>query len=172
MCCFILSHHHFSFQFFCVDGVSVRVGENRTRVDCPVSDMALIRLCGFGSPSSSLLCLFAMATFVLVCSCSYSSSSSSSFEPPVVIDPLSNASDNIADGFASDDNNEDDHHSPLPSQSLSSLLRYLNDGEVPISSKDRLIHLLKLNLVRHGENQNRHINNRRYAPQSFHALRG
>src|SRR5689334_4582197 len=126
--------------------------------------MALIPFCGFSSPSSTLLCLLSLTALVLVCSCSYSSS----FDPTGVMDPLSNTNDDVVDGFVSDDNNEDDRRNRLLFQPLPFWLQYLDDDEQPISSKDRLIHILKSSQVRH-HHGHPHINNRRYAPQSFHA---
>jgi hypothetical protein len=114
--------------------------------------MALFILCRQNSSSSTQIYVLALIALVFVCSFSYCSSY----------------------GFDKNFDGENGYRHNLPVQSSH---HNVDAAEHPSPSKDFLLNLLlKSALTQTGDRHHRqyqvHVNNRRYVPQSFHAMRG
>lgn len=127
--------------------------------------MALFILCGTDSSSVTRFYTLSLITLVFVCTFSYCSSFGSSR-----VDFGNHIDKNL--------NDENTHYYGLPYQRSSSGNDYINDDEYALLAKNHLLKLLlKSALSQEKENhlQDQYevrVNNRRYAPQSFHAMRG
>jgi hypothetical protein len=134
--------------------------------------MALFILCRNGSSSSTRLYVLAWISLVLVCSFSYGSSAPLSGSSTV---DIGNDVDHLNNEKSVDD--KINHHYRLPFRSSASLNHKIDADDYPISSKNRFRNLLlQLALSQEGDRSPRqyqvHVDDRRYAPQSFHAMRG
>ncbi|CAF2521984.1 unnamed protein product [Rotaria sp. Silwood2] len=124
--------------------------------------MALFLLTGSSSSFYKRFYTVALISFILVCLCSYCSSSpfASSY---IDADPLSDDLDEF------DNNQEMKYFKPL--QSLSN--RYVNIPEQELlGSKARLFRILLKSLLLQPDYRYSRYNDKRYASQSFHAMRG
>ncbi|CAF3028175.1 unnamed protein product [Rotaria socialis] len=135
--------------------------------------MALLILCCRGSSPSTRIYMSALIALVLVCSFSCCSSSSEFLFGSPTGDTGKNVDDVDIDKKFHGQNNDD---YPLPYRSAPSSIHYVNAIKNPMLSKSHLLNLLLDSaLIRedvpHRQYQDR-LFNRRYAPQSFHAMRG
>jgi hypothetical protein len=136
-----------------------------------VSDMAFFLLHNNGPSSSIRVFMLALFALVLACSFSYCSSSPTYSVDPSTIDIGDN---NIEIEKKSNDQNYPYYRSAFES---SPSTHDMDVAERPISSKHRFVNLLtKAALLEAEDRPHRqypiHANNRRYAAQSFHAMRG
>jgi hypothetical protein len=136
--------------------------------------MTLFILCGTGSSSTTRINILALIIIVLVSSFSYCSSSLLSSVGSSSVDIANNIDKFDIDKNINGENN--DYHR-LPFRSSSSAIHHLNAAEHPIISKNYLLHLLLKSALNKEEDRPHRryevpIQNRRYAPQSFHAMRG
>ncbi|CAF0963513.1 unnamed protein product [Rotaria sp. Silwood1] len=124
--------------------------------------MAFILLTGNGSSFVKRFYTIALIYFILVCLCSYCSSSS--FASPFIdADPLSNDLDEF------DNSQETKYYIPLQLPSN----HYINVPEQEVlASKARLFRILLKSLLIQPDYQRKQYNGKRYASQSFHAMRG
>ena len=138
--------------------------------------MALFILCGNGSPSFTQIYMLVLIILVLVCSFSHGSSSSSS-------SLLGSSNVDIGNNIDNFDNEKNFHgknnhrYRLLFRPSSSSSIDHINNAEYPIPSKNHLISFLLRSFQTKTEDRPHrqhqiHVNSRRYAPQSFHAMRG
>lgn len=124
--------------------------------------MALFTLNGSVSSFSKRVYMLALVALLLICFCSYCSASS--FSPSVIeVDPLSDDIDDF------DNSHEIKYYIPFKA----SPNNFISVSEQPIiASKSSLIHLLLKSLLGQPEYQHKPYNDKRYATQSFHAMRG
>lgn len=136
--------------------------------------MAFSILYGTGSSPSTRINILTLITIVLVSSFSYCSSSSASSFGSSHVD-IGNKVDNF--DIDKNINGENNDYYRLPFRPSSSAIDDLDADEYPIISKNHLLHLLLKSALAQEEDRPRrkyevHVSNRRYAPQSFHAMRG
>lgn len=127
-----------------------------------------------GSLSSTRIYMSALIGLVLICSFSCCSSTPTSLFGSSTGDIGENLDDIDIDKIFYGQNV---HYPPFSSGFLPSSNDYINAVKSPTFSKSRLLHLLLNPALFQGEDRPHrqyedHLNNRRYAPQSFHAMRG
>ncbi|CAM4927471.1 unnamed protein product [Rotaria socialis] len=128
-----------------------------------ISDMAFVILNGSISSFSKRFYTVALISCILLCLCSYCSSAP--FASSVIdVEPLS---DDVNDVF----NYEDGMKFYIPLQSLSNHL--INDHQKKMAaSKAHLFRVLLKSLLTESDHRHAQYNDKRYASQSFHAMRG
>ncbi|UJR20612.1 hypothetical protein I4U23_023737 [Adineta vaga] len=122
--------------------------------------MAVFVLCGSNSSFSTRFYILALIALVLVCCCSYCSSTS--IVPSLAdVDP------------SSDDTNEliHDEESTYDLPYRLAPYRYIPEQAL-LSPNDRLMQLLIQSALNQNYDKENKENNKRYASQSFHAMRG
>lgn len=143
-----------------------------------ILDMKFFLFCGIDSSSSSSMTrvyVLSLITLVFVCSFSYCTSSSASSFGSSHRDLGINIDKNI--------NDENNHYYRLPYRPSSSAVDSLTDDEYLKLTRNHLLKLLLKSALNQKQEDNEendrlyrqnqdHIYNRRYAPQSFHAMRG
>jgi len=136
--------------------------------------MTLFILYGNSSSSSTRIYILALISLVLVCLFSHCSSSSTSSFGSSSVDIGNNPDNFDIEKYINDESN---YYYRLPFRPSSSAIDYLNADQHRMLSKNGLLNLLlKSALTQEEDRPHRkyevHVNNRRYAPQSFHAMRG
>jgi hypothetical protein len=122
-----------------------------------LSDMALFVLCGSSSSFSTRFYILALIALVLVCFCTYCSSSPIA---PSLVD-----TDQFSDEI-NEFNKDDDIVLGLPSD------QYISEQAI-LPTDDRLLaFLLQAAINEDHHQQQARQNSKRYASQSFHAMRG
>lgn len=128
-----------------------------------ISDMAFFLFYATGSSFSSRLNILALIVLVLVCFCSYCSSS------PSLVSTLINPDLPINDADLYDLEDEITYYTPLKL----SPHHYRSVAEqVKIPSKYRSSNVLLKTALIYPEYRRKFHNNKRYAAQAFHAMRG
>lgn len=129
------------------------------------SDMAFFLFHANGSSFASRLNTLALIVLVLVCFCSYCSSSPSSLVSPIV--DVDSSTDDL-DLFDIED--EITYYTPL--KLLSHHYRNVPEQAILPPSKNRFRNLLLKTALIYPEYRRKFHNNKRYASQQFHAMRG